>query len=71
MHFLLYTDAGSVVLVLVALALVAVVVWNLVAVVLRLGAYALWMLYERLRRVELPALVRRPAGEESLTEPKA
>ena len=50
MHFLLYTGPGSLVLVLVVSALVAVVVWSAVAVALWLIAFALWSLYERLRR---------------------
>ena len=50
MHFLLYSGPGSLVLVLVASALVAVVVWSAVAVALWLTAFALWSLYERLRR---------------------
>ena len=50
MHFLLYTGPGSLVLVLVVSVLVAVVVWSAVAVALWLTAFALWSLYERLRR---------------------
>jgi len=50
MHFLLYSGPGSLVLVLVASGLVAVVVWSAVAVALWLTAFALWSLYERLRR---------------------
>ena len=50
MHFLLYTVPGSLVLVLVVSALVAVVVWSAVAVALWLTAFALWSLYERLWR---------------------
>ena len=50
MHFLLYTGPGSLVLVLVVSALVAVVVWSAVAMAIWLTAFALWSLYERLRR---------------------
>jgi hypothetical protein len=43
-HFLLYTPAGSLVMVLVASAAVAVVVWWAVMLAVALVAFALWRL---------------------------
>jgi hypothetical protein len=49
-HFLLYTGWGSIVMVAVASLVVALVVWNAVAVVSGLIAWILWSLYRTLTR---------------------
>jgi hypothetical protein len=49
-HFLLYTGWGSVVMIAAASLVVALVVWNAVAAVSGLMAWALWSLYRTLTR---------------------
>jgi hypothetical protein len=66
-HFLLYTDLGSLILVLAAIVLVAVVVWNAVATVVTISAWALWVAYKR-RRTRSPS---RAATRAARLEPGA